>query len=99
MAVTATPTRSTAQSQVDTWNAALRGSSLYLDWMRSHGKPTDGRVKLSDREQDAFERYLQANGVTIPSGMHIDQGGNLNQKNRLLRNIGIGAAVNAASTR
>jgi hypothetical protein len=35
--------------------------------------------------------------MAIPSGMHIDQGGNLNQKNRLVRNTAIGAAATGAA--
>ena len=35
--------------------------------------------------------------MAIPGGMHIDQGGNLNQKNRLARNLAIGAAAGAGA--
>lgn len=91
-----TPTRSTSEQQLNQWNQQLRASPLWQNWMQSMGKdrPSAG---LNDREQDEFERYLRQNGVQIPSGMHIDQGGNLNQKNRLWRNVGIGAAIGGAA--
>ena len=93
-----TPTRSTSETQLDQWNDQLRASPVWQQWMQSRGKIQGGRmVGLSDREQSEFERYLAKNGIRIPSGMHIDPGGNLNQKNRLARNIGIGAAIGGAA--
>lgn len=87
-----TPTRSTSEQQLDQWNDQLRASPIWQNWMRSMGKDRPGSG-LNDREQGELERYLAQNGIKIPGGMHIDQGGNLNQKNRLARNIGIGAAI------
>ena len=87
------PTRQTSERDLDQWNQQLRASPVYLDFMRSQGLGTDGRVRLSDRQQADLERRLASSGMAVPSGMHIDQGGNLNQKNTLLRNIGIGAAI------
>ena len=88
-----TPNRGTSEQQLDQWNRAMRQSPVYLDYMRRHGLPTDGRVKLSRQQQEGLEHSLRAAGFEIPSGMHIDQGGNLNQKNRLVRNSLIAAGV------
>src|SRR3990167_10457600 len=93
----AVPTRNTSQAQVDAWNAQMRQSSAYLNYMRSQGLSTDGRVKLSRQQQEGLERALAAGGMRIPGGMHIDQGGNLNQKNTLGRNVAIGAAATGAA--
>src|SRR3990167_918051 len=93
----AVPTLSTSQAQVDAWNAQMRQSPAYLNYMRSQGLPTDGRVKLSRQQQEGLERALAAGGMRIPGGMHIDQGGNLNQKNTLGRNVAIGAGVTGAA--
>jgi hypothetical protein len=87
-----TPNRSTSEAQLNQWNQQLRASPLWQNWMRSMGKDRPG-AGLNERERGEFERYLAQNGVKIPGGMHIDQGGNLNQDNRLWRNVGIGAAI------
>lgn len=92
-----TPNRGTDEAQLDAWNQQLRASPLYQNFMRMRGLPTNGRVKLSRQQQSDLERELKRNGIQIPGGMHIDQGGNLNQKNRLGRNIAIGAAVAGAA--
>jgi hypothetical protein len=89
------PTRKTDQSQVDQWNAQMRQSPVYLQYMQSQGLPTDGRVKLSKSQQEGLEKALAAAGMPVPGGMHIDQGGNLNQKNRLVRNTAIAAGIAA----
>jgi hypothetical protein len=91
------PNRGTSEMTLDQFNVAMRSSPLYQNFMTSRGLRTDGHVKLSDRQQADLERELARNGIPVPKGMHIDQGGNLNQKNRLLRNVGIGAAVTAAA--
>lgn len=91
------PNRGTNEGDLDAWNRALRSSDVYLDFMRRYGKPLDGRVSLSRGEQAALEDTLAAAGFPIPSGMHIDQGGNLNQKNRLGRNAAITAGVAGAT--
>jgi len=90
-----TPNRGTSEQQLDQWNQAMRQSPIYLNFMRQNGLPTDGHVKLSRGHQGALESALLAGGFKIPSGMHIDQGGNLNQKNRLVRNVAIGAGLAA----
>src|SRR3990167_825466 len=91
------PRRSTSETELDQWNQAWRQSPLYLDFMRRHNLPTDGRVRLSRSQQAALEREMNAAGLRIPGGMHIDQGGNLNQKNRLGKVAGIGAAAGLAT--
>src|SRR5688572_23136693 len=95
--VLGTPNRGTGEYQLDAWNRSMRGSSIYQNFMRRNGLGTDGRVRLSRDQQSDLERELRAAGFKIPGGMHIDQGGNLNQKNRLARNVGIGAAATGAA--
>ena len=92
-----TPNRGTSELSLDQWNQAFRASPVYQQFMASRGLPTDGRVTLSPRQQSELEAALRAQGFTIPSGMHIDQGGNLNQKNRLGRNVAIGAGLAGAA--
>jgi len=92
-----TPNRGTSEASLDDWNRAMRSSDVYLNFMRRNGLPTDGRVKLSRGQQAALERELAAAGFNVPGGMHIDQGGNLNQKNRTGRNVAIGAAATGAA--
>lgn len=92
------PTRKTSEHQLNQWNQALRASPIWQQWMRQNvGLDPDGatrrNIKLSDQQQEALERHLAANGIRIPDGMHIDPAGNLNQKNRLVRNLAIGAAI------
>ena len=87
------PNRGTSEQWLDDWNQQMRASSIYQNFMRQRGLPTDGRVRLSREQQGELEAALRAAGMQIPSGMHIDQGGNLNQKNRLARNVAIGAGV------
>jgi hypothetical protein len=91
------PNRGTDEMSLDQFNQAMRGSDVYLNFMRQNGLPTDGRVRLSRSQQAGLERALAAAGMAIPGGMHIDQGGNLNQKNRLGRNVAIGAAAAGAA--
>ncbi len=91
------PTRQTSETALDQFNQQLRQSPAYQSFMVQHGLPTDGRVTLSRDQQSGLERALAAAGIQIPGGMHIDQGGNLNQKNTLGRNIGIGAAIGGAA--
>ena len=93
---TGAPNRGTSELSLDQFNIAMRASPLYQNFMRSRGLPTDGRVKLSRNEQSALEQELARAGIPISGGMHIDQGGNLNQKNRLGRNIAISAAAAGA---
>ena len=65
------PTRKTDQRTVDAWNAQLRQSPVYLQFMQRHGLPTNGRVKLSRSQQEGLERALAQAGMPVPGGMHI----------------------------
>lgn len=82
---------------LDTFNKALRASPTYQNFMTRRGLPTDGRVRLSRAQQADLERAIAATGTAMPAGMHVDQGGNLNQKNTTVRNVGIGAAATGAA--
>ena len=94
---TGAPNRGTGELSLDQFNIAMRASPLYQQFMQSRGLPTDGRVKLSRSQQSDLERTLARAGIPIVGGMHIDQGGNLNQKNRTGRNVAIAAAVAGAA--
>lgn len=92
------PTRQTTEAALDQWNRALRQSPLYQNFLKKHGLFDTGRgVTLSKSQQAALEGELAAAGTPIPPGMHIDAGGNLNQKNTLKKNIAIGAAIGGAA--
>jgi hypothetical protein len=92
-----TPNRGTNERELDTFNQQLRSSPLYQQFMQSRGLRTDGRVRLSRKQQSDLERAMGRAGFPIPKGMHIDQGGNLNQKNRLVRNAAITAGLAAGT--
>jgi hypothetical protein len=93
-----TPTRSTTEADLDQWNQAMRASPLYQNFLKKNGLVDTGRgVTMSRAQQSALEDELEAAGIDIPGGMHIDQGGNLNQQNRLGRNLAIGAGAAGAA--
>lgn len=92
-----TPTRKTSEYELDQFNKQLRSSPLYQNFMRQRGLRTDGHVKLSDKQQKELEQSMARAGFPVPKGMHIDQGGNLNQKSTLVRNVVIGAALAAGT--
>src|SRR4030095_940909 len=92
-----TPTRKTSERELDEFNKQLRSSSLYQNFMKSRGLRTDGHVKLSRKQQSDLETAMGRAGFKVPGGMHIDQGGNLNQKNRLVRNAAITAGIAAGT--
>lgn len=95
---TPVPTRQTDEAALDQWNRALRASPLYQNFLKRHGLVDTGRgVTLSRSQQAALERELASAGMPLPSGMHIDQGGNLNQKNTLVKKAAIGAAIGGAA--
>lgn len=87
------PTRDTSERDLDLWNQQFRQSALYQNFMRSRGLPTDGRVRLTRSQQGELQDEMKRAGLDIFNGMHIDQGGNLNQKNRTARNIALAAAA------
>jgi hypothetical protein len=93
----AVPTRRTSDRELDRWNQQLRQSPVYLQFLESQGINPHGPIRLSRSQQSGLERALAASGSPVPGGMHIDNAGNLNQQNRLKRNIGIGAAAGAAA--
>lgn len=94
-----TPNRQTSEDQLNQFNIWMRSQPWFIEWHRQRGlNPSgNGNRKLSDGEQAQIESLMRANGVQLPNGMHVDSGGSLNQKNRLARNIGIGAAVTGAA--
>jgi hypothetical protein len=92
----AVPTRQTAEDVLDQWNRALRASPLYTAFLQRH-RINPNRVKLSRSQQAALESELARAGMPVPSGMHIDQGGNLNQQNTLVKKAATTAAIGAAA--
>jgi hypothetical protein len=92
---TPTPTRKTNEDVLNEWNVKLRSSPVYQDFLKSQGIDPLRPVGLSRSQQGALEHVLEANGMKIPGGMHIDNAGNLNQKNRLARNTAIAAGIAA----
>ena len=95
--MTQAPTRKTNETDLDTWNQALRSSPLYAEFMQTIGVNPGQPIRLTKQQQESFEKFLAARGVQIPDGMHIDPAGNLNQKNSLWKNIGVGAAIGGAA--
>jgi hypothetical protein len=90
-----TPTRKTSEDTLNEWNVKLRSSPVYQNFLKSQGIDQSKPVGLSRSQQGALEKVLEANGMKVPGGMHIDQAGNLNQKNRLARNTAIAAGIAA----
>src|SRR3990167_5415099 len=87
-------TRRTSEGDLDTYNRDWRQSSIYQDFLRANGLVDTGRgVKLTRGQQRALEDRAREAGIRIPSGFHIDQGGNFNQTNRLGKYATIGAAA------
>lgn len=87
-------TRRTSEGDLDTYNRDWRQSSIYQDFLRANGLVDTGRgVKLTRGQQSALEDRAREAGIRIPSGFHIDQGGNFNQTNRLGKYATIGAAA------
>lgn len=91
------PTRDTSEAELNMWNQNLRQSDVYLNFLRARGIDPNGKIKLTDAQQANLEAELAAAGQAVPSGMHIDSAGNLNQKNMLLKNIGKGALIGGAA--
>lgn len=92
----AVPTRKTDEGQLNEFNAWLKTQPWYQQFFASRGLDMN-RVKLSRGEQSQLESLMAQQGVSVPSGMHIDQAGNLNQKNRLVRNTAIAAGAAAGA--
>src|SRR5688572_19396209 len=89
------PNRQTSEADLNTFNIWMRSQPWFIEWHRQRGlNPSgNGNRKLSRDEQGQLERLMQQNGVPLDGGMHIDSGGSANQKNRLVRNAAITAAV------
>lgn len=90
------PTRKSTPDEVNAFNLYIRQQPWYEAWFRQQGLDPN-KVKLSRGQQSQLEQLLAQQGVPVADGMHIDQAGNLNQKNRLGRNIAIGAAMTGAT--
>lgn len=86
------PSRKTSDAQVNEFNAWMRSQPWYKEFFSKRGL-NPNKVSLSRGEQGALESLLRFNGVPLPDGMHIDQAGNVNQKNTLGRNLITGAAI------
>ena len=93
------PTRQTSDTDLNQFNIWMRSQPWFQEWHRQRGLNPSGNSnrKLTDREQAELESLMRQNGVQLDSGMHIDSGGSLNQKNRLGRNLAIGAGLTAAT--
>jgi len=92
----ATPSRSSGPDQINQFNAWLKQQPWYQDFFASIGQDMN-RVQLSRGQQAQLEAVLKQNGVPLGEGVHIDNAGNLNEKNRLVKNVGIGAGLTAAT--
>jgi hypothetical protein len=64
---------------LDQFNASLRSSQFYQDWMRAHGIDITKPVGLTDSQRKAFRRDLEAIGVQFQGDLEIDKAGNMNQ--------------------
>lgn len=99
-AATATPAqvpgRSASGMTVDDFNRYIRSQQWYQDWFRQRGLDPN-HVKLDGGQRNQLQNELMAHGLNLPSGMKIDEAGNLNQKNTLGRNIAIGAGIAGAA--
>lgn len=93
------PNRQTSEQQLNEFNIWMRSQPWFQQWHQQRGlNPSgNGNRKLSRAEQSELENLMRQNGVNLDGGMHIDSGGSLNQKNRLGRNIAIGAAATGAA--
>lgn len=87
-------TRGTGEDEIDRFNQWMRVQPWYQAYMDSQGLTNRGPDKgFSDKQQKDIENLLRQQGITLPSAFHVDSGGNINQKNRTARNIGIAAAI------
>lgn len=86
------PSRSSGPATINEFNAWLKQQPWYQDFIRRAG--FEGRpVKLSRGQQSQLESIMRANGVPLGEGVHIDNAGNLNERNRLVRNAAIATAA------
>jgi hypothetical protein len=93
----ATPTRKTSEQELNLWNQQWRSSPAYAEALRAVGADPNAPLNLSGPQQEAVERFMAAQGMPIPKGMHVDKAGNLNQVNTLVKNSIKGAAIGGAA--
>lgn len=84
-------TRSTQESELARFNDWMRSQPW---WQQIRGNSTGD---FSDQQAAALINTLHAQGITVPSAFHIDEGGNFNQKSRLKRNLIIAGGIAAAA--
>lgn len=89
------PTRKTSEEELNQFNVQMRADPGYQELLRSFGFDGSRPVGLSRSQQGQVENYLKSRGIPIEGGMHIDNAGNVNQKNRLVRNAAIAAGIAA----
>lgn len=89
------PTRKTSEQDLNQFNITLRSQPWYQDYFKSRGL-NPNKVKLSRRQQGELEQLMARNGMPVHSGMHIDNAGNVNQKNRLGKIAAVAAPVAAS---
>lgn len=93
---TVTPDRKTSEMDLDQFNQSVRNSELYQQFTRQRGIGSEnawGTGKWSEADREAWKATLAAQGVQLPKGMKVDDGGNLNQVNTKNKKILIGAAL------
>lgn len=88
MANNMTPSRRSGPEAINNFNAWMKQQPWYQEFFRRHNV-NPNRVQLSRGQQSELERIMKANGIPLGDGVHIDNAGNLNEKNRLVRNAAI----------
>ena len=89
-------TRSTQESEIDRFNDWLRQQPWHVAYLQQIGQYGKA-VNLSERQQKDIAAIARQNGVPIAKAFSFDQGGNLNQNSRTVRNLAIGGAAAAAA--
>lgn len=89
-----TPSRSSGPAAINDFNAWLKQQPWYQQFFQQIGQDMS-RVNLSRSQQSQLEQLMARNGVPLGDGVHVDNAGNLNEKNRLGRNVAIGAGIAA----
>lgn len=80
-------TRGTGEGEVDRFNQWLRSQPW---WAQIRGA---GQGDFTDQQRSQVEHELAARGIDLPGSFHIDEGGNINQKSRVKRNLAIAGAI------
>lgn len=84
-------TRSTGDDEIDRFNQWLRTQPF---WGQARGS---GTGDFNDTQRNAVMQGLRAAGINLPGEFAIDQGGNINQKSRLGRNLLIAGVLGAGA--